>query len=500
MPVPNVAVTKNPFALPSLPPSSDGILAIIASAQSGLSLTPQIWTSPNQMLSGQGYGPLTEYGAYVMNTSGRPVVGLRSSPSVAAIYGTITHTGTGTATATATAGTFPLEHYAVQVKFLQAGTLGTAGITYTYSLDGGNSVSVPQSLGTGVIIAIPNSGVSFTLAVTGTGTVIAGDAFSCFTERALCSDADVATELGILALSRQPWEAVLIDSNFGAASVGVIDGLLAGLEAQGQFKIALVNTRFKEEPEPVTEPETAYATAMSALLASQTSERMVVGADGGHVSSTLTGLNLKRPTALAAAAMMMSLTPNIGVDPAYVGNGPVPGYALADGNANPLDHDEDLYPTLDGFGFTTLRSFAPSGPQGVYITNANVISPENSNIRYVQQLRVLNKTCTIAWQLLTQLLSVGVQTQLNSATNTLNIQEGDAQRIEQYVTPQMESALQGQVSSVHGAPGVALTLSRTDNMGITPAIVTATVQVLGLVYIKGFAITVAFSKTISAAA
>lgn len=512
--LPTAQVGKNAYALPALPASQLGIAAIIAGALAGSSLVPSQYNDPNLAASAYTAGPLVEYIAYVMAQAGRPVLAMKSSPSVAATYGTITTGGLGTGgvqqgtfTVSATSSTFPLDNYNVVVTFLVGGTLGSAGITYQYVLDGpsgptgpvsGNIVG-PAALGTAVVIAIPNTNVSFTLATSGTSTVVAGDFFQVATQRALNSDSDNTTALNTLALTRQPWEGVMIDNNFGTASVGVVDGILATLETKGQFKFFLMNTPYKIQPLPTGETEAAYATRIGNLLGTQTSNRGCVGADGGHVASTVTGLNLKRPTMLALMGMAMSLTPNFGVDPAYVGDGPVPGFVLTDALSNPYDHDEDLYPDLDGLGFSTLRSFAqPAGPAGCYLANANVISPSTSNIRYLQQLRVLNQACSIAWSLLTARLSLGVQVAVNPTTNQLNIKESDAQQIETWVNPQLESALAGQISTINGVPGVALAISRTDNLGVAPATVSGTVNVVGLAYIKGFSVKVAFSKTIAA--
>jgi hypothetical protein len=187
----------------------------------------------------------------------------------------------------------------------------------------------------------------------------------------------------------------------------------------------------------------------------------------------------------------MALTPNIGIDPAYVGTGPIQGAVISDANSNPYDHDEALYPTLDGLGLTALRSFAPGGPQGVYVNNANIISPSNSNIRYLQQLRVLNKACTIAWQILSGQLSLGVRTVLNPNTNTLNIAPIDKLKIEGLVNPALQSSLKGQVT------GVLFTLNSDDNLGVLPVTVGGTVAVVGLAYIKNFKVTVAFAKSIT---
>lgn len=489
MPVPSVSVTKNPFALPALPPSSDGVLAILASSQTALSNIGS-YSNPGTLFTAAGYGPMTEYGAYDMNVSGRPVVAVPSTASHAATYGTITKTiaGTGVPVAGATA---PLEHYGVIVTCITAATLGTSGV-FQVSLDNGANLLPPISIGTSLTLTIPNSGVSFTLGTSGQ-TYAVGDTFSCWTERALMADTDITTALNLLALSRLPWEMALIDSAFQTGTtVGLCDTWLSGLEATGHFKIILLNTRFKNEPQPTQESEASYATAITTTLGTQTSNRILVGADGGHVPSLLTGYNLKRPTSLFAAARAMSLTPNIGKSPSYVSDGPLTGVTISDANGNPYDHDEELYPNLDSLSFATLRSFAPGGPQGVYLTHPNIISASNSSIRYLQQLRVLNKACTIAWSVLVGQIQLGVRSQVNQNTGALNIAEIDAQKIEALVNTQLVPTLQGQVT------GALFSLSRDDNLLANPVILTGQVAVQALVYVDGFAVQVALVKNIAA--
>jgi hypothetical protein len=307
------------------------------------------------------------------------------------------------------------------------------------------------------------------------------------------SDTDITTAMGTLTNSRLPWEGVLIDAAFQTGTtVGLLDELLGALEAKGQFKFGLLNTRFKREPQPTAETESAYATAITTTLGSQTSERISVGADGGHIPSPLTGFNLKRPTSLILAARAMKLVPNIGTSPSYVALGPVDGVTIADSNGNPFDHDEDLFPNLDSLGFTTLRSFAPGGPQGVYITHPNIVSPSNSSIRYLQHLRVLNKACGIAWSVLTGQIQLGVRSQVNSNTGALNIAEIDAQKIEALVNTQLVPTLKGQVT------GAQFSLSRDDNLLANPVILTGQVSIAALIYVDGFAVQVALVKDISA--
>lgn len=489
MPVPKVTVTKNPFSLPATAPTVAGILAIIASSQSGTVSQPGAYANPNLALTVFGYGPLTEYAAYDMSVSGNPVVLMKpATTSVAATYGTVTKSGTGTFTPTA-GGTSPLEHYNVLINFI-VGTsaIGTAGATYTFSVDGGNTTSAVQALGTAASIVISNTGVTISL---GAGTIVAGDSITCYTERALMNDADATTALGTLNNSNQAFEMVLLDMAVANTTIAAIDGVVAGWEANGKFKIAMLNTRFKNEPQPATESEAAYATAMATAIGSGTSERCLVGADGAHVPSSLTGYNLKRPTSLLVAARAMALSPNIGVDPAYVASGPIQGATIADSNGNPLDHDEFLFPNLDQLGLTALRSFAPGGPGGVYVNNANIISPSTSVIKYLQQLRVLNSACSIAWQILTTQLSLGVRTQVNPNTGALNIAEIDAQKIEGLVNPTLKGSLQGQVTSAQ------FVLNRDDNLQANPPTVGGQVQVVALVYVKNFSVVTAFVKQIT---
>lgn len=490
MPLPAVTITKLQTNVGTAPPSPVGMLAIIAGSQQGTANQPGAYARSDLMLSTFGYGPLTEYGAYVIDTANQPIVAVKCNTTNPATYGTITSSITGTSVPTAGA-TAPLEHYAVKIVIVAGGTIGVAGITYTYSLDGGNVTSGVQALGTSSTLTIPNSGVSFTL---GAGTLIAGDSWTVFTERALANDSDVNTSLGVLGNSAVAWEGVLIDSQFGTGTVGIVDTFLSGLEGQGQFKFALLNTRFKLEPEPTGETEAAYATAVTALVSSSTSIRMCVGADGGHLPSPVTGFNLKRPTSLGVGARAMLIP--IGEDPAYVARGAVAGFKISDGAGNPLDHDENLFPNLDGLRVMTLRSFAAGGPQGVYVTNANTIQATGGDFVYLQHIRIMNRACTISWAMLAQQLSRGVSKNPKKDPNTgaVTILETDASAIEALVNGQLQQQLKGQVSSS------LFSLSRTDDLSVIPATVHALVSIVAKAYIKNYVVTAEFSKTLQIAA
>lgn len=490
MSTPAVTISKNVFSTSQAPTSTVGLLAIVAASSTGTVNMPAGFARSDLAVSAFGNGPLTDYGAYDLNVANAPFVGVRPVCTYPGSYGAIsTSVGTGTSVITVGA-TAPYDHYAVGITFLTGGTVGTTGITYTYTTDAGNVVSGTQALGTATTLSIPNTGVSFALAA---GTIIAGATVSVNTERPLMNDSDITGAMTALGITRQPFEGILLDCSAGSATVGLVDNILSGWEGRGVFKFAIINSRYKLEPEPTAESEAAYAAALAITFGNQTSIRLCVGADGAHVPSAITGWNLKRPTSLLLAARAMAIP--LGTDPAYVATGPLSGAQISDNQGNPLDHDEDLFPTLDGLRLTSLRSFAPGGPQGVYICNANTIQPSGGAFPYLQFIRIMNRACEIAWFTLTQQLSRGVRKNPKKDPNTglVYILEPDAALIESLVNDAMAQPLKGQVNAVK------FSLSRTDDMSAIPCVVSGVVSIVALAYIKGFAVQAQFDKTISTA-
>jgi hypothetical protein len=216
-----------------------------------------------------------------------------------------------------------------------------------------------------------------------------------------------------------------------------------------------------------------------------------VGADGAHVPSSITGNNLKRPTSMLLAARAMAIP--IGEDPAFVGRGALPG-AKIDYNGNPFDHDEELYPTLDGLRLTTLRSFAPGGPEGVYVCNANTIQPTGGAFPYLQHIRIMNRLCEVAWSVLARNLSRGVRKnpKKDPVTGAVTMFEPDAAFIESQVNEALFAPARGQVSDYR------FSINRADDLSANAPRVNGVLSISSLIYIKGFAVQAQFEKTISA--
>lgn len=490
MTTPNVRFIKQDGNTGVVKPSTTGILAIIAASAIGTANQAATFARQADALSSYGLGPLVEGGGYYMQNAKKPVLLIKPTTTTAATYSSVSFTGTGTSVVTAGA-TAPLDDYDVIVTFLTGGTIGVTGITFKYSLDGGASYSAATALGTANTLALTApvvasaSGVSFAFAA---GTIVAGDSFTCRTSRAQMTNSDLVLALEALRVSQLPWDAVLIDGDCSSTTISTVDSWLSGLEAAGVYKMAYMNTRRKTRPAPSGETEAAYATAMATLLASSSTIRIDVSADGGDVPSPVTGLLQFRPTALGVATRAMSFP--IGVDPAEVDNGPIPGFQIADSNGNPKHHNEELYPGLDDLRLSTLRTM--SGKNGVYINNARLLSPANSDYVYDQHARCMNAACTVAMSKLKDQLSKSVRKQAPTNTGAIYILEQDAASIDAEVTAVMGVELKDQVNDQ------AFILSRTDDIGSNAgATVNGEVQIQSLAYLKHINVTTKFVRSIT---
>ncbi len=462
MSLPGVTISKNVFTTGQAPESTTGILAIVACASAG-----------NVSENVPGGFSRTDLG-----TAG-----------YAGAYGTITQSFASAASTAVAYSSTPYDDYNVRVDFTKAGTFGVTGIEYTFTVDGGESTSGVNALGVATVLSIPNTGVGVTLG----GVVAAGDYITFRTTRPMLGNTEVTTALTALGSTRLPYEGALIDCSAGSSTVALIDTVLSGWEAKGVFKFFLINTRYKTEPVPSAESETAYAAALSSLFGTQTSIRGCVGADGARVPSPITGYVLKRPTSLLVGARAMSIP--IGEDPGFVARGPLTGARISDDHGNPADHDEDLAPTLDALRLMSLRSFAPGGPNGVYVCNANTIQPSGGAFPYLQHIRIMNRACEIAWFVLTTQLSRGVRKnpKKDPVTGAVTIFEPDASLIESIVNEALAQPMKGQVSAVK------FSLSRSDDLNAVPCIVSGVLSLVALAYVKGFALQAQFSKTLTTA-
>jgi hypothetical protein len=473
MTVPFVQFKKASFGAGAGSPGTIGIAAIIAASLTGTQNQVSGYSSDAAAYAVFSDGPLVQYASYITQEAEAPVVLCRPTTATAGAYLNLTTTGGGTSAVTNDGTVLPSDKYSnVTILFSVGATIGVAGAMYTYSLDGVN-FSAAQALGTANKIVLPNGAgqVNF-----GAGTVLAAQKITFDTQRPLPTNTDLPASFTALQNTRIPWEGVLIDVEYASGTIGVVDTWLKGLEAQGQFHFAVINTRMKTRP---------------TLTSGDATDRVCVGTDGADYTSTMHGYSQERPTALFLMGRLMAIP--VGEDAAYVATGPVGGATIADSSGNPRHHDEDLNPGLDALRLVTLRGFANPGPEGTYITSPNILSSQpTSAYRWAQHLRTMNLACSVAWAQLVTQLRRGVSLKApDKVTGAVYISDADRTAIDGLVNVPVQAALKKQVTSV------AFALSTDDDLSVDGAPITAQLQIVKKAYIQGVIVTTTFVKGIT---
>ena len=162
----NVSEARGNVAIPA---NLDALACVIGCSSGGAvtsGLSP-FYLSATAAITGIGYGDTADTLCQIIEqrqSSGS----VRKVPACAYItpadtdgsYGAVDDSAvTGTAVATAHAATKPRGTYEARIRWMTNGFIGTSGLTYKWSLDGGRTYSRTLSLGTASSITIPNSGV-----------------------------------------------------------------------------------------------------------------------------------------------------------------------------------------------------------------------------------------------------------------------------------------------------------------------------------------------------
>ncbi|MFT3773010.1 MAG: DUF2586 family protein [Minicystis sp.] len=178
MSVPAANVTETPAEVGIAPSSAPNVCVFFGCSSKGPLLQPQSFGAFKAMASAFGCGPTPKLAAYANAKTGADFVFIRLPASaVAAFTSSVTKTGTGTFVATVS-GT-PTDNYEVVLIFTVGGTIGSAGISYKYSLDGGTTFTTPTTLGTATTITLASTGLTVNL--TATQTVVTNDQITFYT-------------------------------------------------------------------------------------------------------------------------------------------------------------------------------------------------------------------------------------------------------------------------------------------------------------------------------
>lgn len=101
----------------------------------------------------------------------------------------------------------PRDDYRFKFEVLTAGTIGTRGIVFRYSLDGGRVWSPGISLGTASTYAVPNTGMTLNF---GAGTLVLADTVTAHTDGPRLDSADFAAAFDAFAASSTLWPVLMV--------------------------------------------------------------------------------------------------------------------------------------------------------------------------------------------------------------------------------------------------------------------------------------------------
>lgn len=408
--------------------------------------------------SAAGPAAIPGYSLCLVSMSGNAVSG--DTYSIPVNNGSVVHTGGGALAITVSSSSC-VDSYSVVCTITVAGALGTA--QFTYSLDGGNTVSANNLIpGTGVF-AIPNTGI----VVTFVGTSTVGDYFTFTSAAPAFSGSDVTTALNAcVATVNQFFLAHIVGAPASSAAgntlLATLDGLMTSAANGYRFARCVMEN-----------PQDTDANIVSAY-ASASSLRVGVGAGFYQQISPINGTKLNRNVAWKATARLARISP--GEDPSRVASGSLPGVPG-------LVRDEALTPSLDAARFITMRSII--GRQGYYLTNYKNQAPNGSDYTYGVNGRVMDIYAASLRNALLQYLNDSVRTD----PNTGFILEADARNIEGYI----DGVTRAAVTQPGYASSVSQVVARNVNM-----LSTGQLQVTGrcvpLAYNRSISINVGFSN------
>jgi hypothetical protein len=474
MPLPSLTFTEEDNQLGTIPPNDGDTLAIIATCEKGPINEPGIYLNPKDIQSTFGRGLLAELACWEVATTGRPVLLVREDTVTQGSAGSLVTSGvTGSCVVTLDTAVKPFDDYQVVVLIVAEGTIGTAGITYKYSLDGGITYSRETALGTAATFTIADANVKFNLAA---GDLNADDTWSAIAVAPAGDDNTLDDALESLQNTANKFDLIVREGPSTAASVAVLETRCVSMSDLGREMTAIASFRWKN----AGETEQQYADAFNAAFAATVAPHCSVWTDAVDVQSPISQRWYKRRTGFDACVAAVDANP--GQDLAEQGTQVRPdGVRLVDQNNNPKYHNELLSPTLDGLRASTYRTWI--GYPGAYIGNARLMSTPGSDFQYLQHRRVMNLAKQVTRRVLTRYSSADL---LANATNGL-IDEGDALDIESNVNNELEEEL----VKTRNASGATYTVNRGDNL-ISTSKLKGPLRVIPLIYVKDIDVTASF--------
>jgi hypothetical protein len=390
-----------------------------------------------------------------------------------ATSGTVTQTsGSGTLAITLSTAC-PVDAYTVVVTVTAGGVLG-AGF-FTYSLDGGATVSQPFLIPASGSFIVPDgndpfkagqcsTGIVLTFAA---GTYVANTTYSFSSTTASYTTTDLTNAFNQLYIDTRFSSGIGLHVVGPASSVANAATLLASLDTL----MGTAAGSFKFDRAMIEVPSDTDANTLAAFNAS--SSNRVGAAAGFHTyTSPLNGRLQSRPAAYSVMARAGSV-------PAQNDLGRVLDGSLV--GVTKLARDEFQTPGLDAGRFSTLTSVP--GRNGFWVTNGRLFSQAGSDFTYWQYGRVMDLASYYTRLALLNFLNDSVRVNGDGT-----ISEKDARNIENYTDGFVRNAMPPGSFSDY-----VIAISRTNNV-LSSQTVLPTARVIPLAYAKFVSLDIGFTN------
>jgi len=391
----------------------------------------------------------------------------------------------------------PMDEYDdIRWEVLTGGTRGTPGITYRYTLDGGNKWQGPFQLGvaTSVLLMDGEESSGVTLSI-GAGTLDTGDITVSATTGPAWQSSDVQTAITALRESNFTWRSMHLPVEATASKLGDVSSTVGALEAQGIFTyvVGAARDRVAGEVDAKGKPSANWRSRLIAEYVNFAGNRASIWAGRARILCPITGRSNRRPISWVTMARLVSKT--VQVDPGRKKDGPLSGDVKIFNDAGLLvEHDSRVSSSLHEARFGTLRTF--DRDPGVYITRGNVMaSPSSAEFNRIAMRAVMDLACEIyAAVMIEQIGNDLLANPMTAAAKGENVVPGSvAEHVAVILDDELTSALRsvlvanGYVGDVRGR------VSRTDPVLITGKL-TAEVSVDPLAYVDHFEGSIAFAN------
>lgn len=359
----------------------------------------------------------------------------------------------------------------VNVQFLSAGTVGTVGLQYRLTLDGGQNWSATKSLGTATTISLAPYAQSLVLA--------AGEVIPVLCSIAVVTYAGIGGANALSAIvsainSALPGDAIYLASNESNATVASACALVLAAESQNRNMDLITEVRDIDH----TGVESGSTWAGAAVVQASHTVNRIWAPMPGHYPTPGAFADSSTPRrSLALHLALRYLLNSEHADPARVSAGrssiltaipttPIPAgvdrVMRAPGAAFDPEylHDERARPVFDAAGIGSAATLVDL--TGFYFYNARLRSAPGSDFDLVQISRVVHKARRLAYRALTRYLHEEIL--VDEVTGLIS--EGDAATKDAQVQQQLVDG----ITSKGNASKVTFHFSRTDNVLSTKAI------------------------------